>query len=216
MRMKITRLSDRLYRISSARTLALSAAALAVILVLLKAVDTPFGVMRIKKVSGGVRIPDMQGFYEADQAYATLTALGEAGRRAYLNFLVFGDVLLPLAYGSFLIIALGLGIRGMLAGRRHGVLRLNLLPVLAVALDLLENLVLLILLARFPERVDALAAFAGTLTLAKRTVLMTCLWSGAAALAGWGVLAAWHRLRKKSPSSNERETAPGRGPGKGG
>lgn len=187
--------SDRLNRFANPGSFALSGLGLAAVLVLLKVLETPFGVAHIKKVSGGVRILDMQGFYGADHAFATLDVLGEAGRQAYLNFLIVGDVLLPLAYGTFLALGLGLGLRGLVPNPAHPLRRLNTLPVLAVALDLLENGLILVLLTTYPERADGVATTAGVVTATKRVVLMTCLWGAAAALAGGGLANALRRFR---------------------
>lgn len=192
---QLAKLSDRLYRITGAKSLALSFALLALTLVLLKVLNTPFGVKRIRIVSGDVKILDMQSGYTPDQAYATLEALGEAGRQAYVNFLLFGDILLPFAYGYFLIMALGMALRGILGTRPSPLRLLNALPVVPVVLDLIENAIILGMLAVWPERADGLALFASTFTVAKRGVLMLCFAGTGAGLIAWGIASVYRRTR---------------------
>jgi hypothetical protein len=67
---------------------------------------------------------------------------------------------------------------------------LLMLPVLALGFDLLENVLLSIVVSRFPARVDAVVQLASTVTRLKRTAAMGTWAVTAALLVSWAAMAA--------------------------
>ena len=126
--------------------------------------------------------------YTSQQAYQALEAYGPAGRAQYARTILLLDIVFPVIYALLL---------GLLAAR--GLVRafptspriqiLALLPFAAMLFDWLENASILTLLARFPQRLDGLAAAAGGFTSLKWLVLAL-----AVLLAAGSLIAA--RLRK--------------------
>jgi hypothetical protein len=92
----------------------------------------------------------------ADQVYATLAALGEAGRAFDLTRIVPLDLIFPFSYALFLAVAITWLLLRVLPGESPWLL-LNLLPVLAAAADYGENAGVIALLLAYPARLDAVA-----------------------------------------------------------
>lgn len=123
--------------------------------------------------TGRAAAPDTRFWYSAEDLYAAAEAWGPAGRAAYVAARVSFDVVWPLAYGFFLITALGwLGARLVPATSRWRTLAW--LPVLVVALDFAENACTAIVMTRYPERTAVLADLAGVFTAGKWTTLSLC------------------------------------------
>jgi hypothetical protein len=141
--------------------------------------------------------PDTRFWYSADDLYAAADAWGPAGRAAYVTARVSFDVIWPLAYGFFLLTALGwLGARLLPAASPWRALAW--LPVLVVALDFAENACTAIVMTRYPERTAVLADLAGVFTAGKwatLSVAFALLLGSAAALAVRTVLRAVARGR---------------------
>ncbi len=125
----------------------------------------PIGNTRLKELSGGLGMLDMQHFgYSETVAYDMLAQIGPAGRTFYAQLLGV-DVVFALVYMLMQSLLLtNLLQRAHIAGRWQ---LLNLLPWLRSGLDILENGALLGLLYRFPARLAGLAFLASTLTLLK-------------------------------------------------
>ena len=99
-----------LNRNASARLLVLLLAILIPQLLALNFVDLPFSIPRIKALSGGVSILDLEFYYTADAAYRHLAAYGPEGRRLYAWGLLTVDVVLPALL--FLTFAIALTLTG--------------------------------------------------------------------------------------------------------
>lgn len=125
----------------------------------------PIGTLRLKELSGGVGMLDMQHFgYSETTAYGMLAQIGPAGRTLYAQLLGL-DVVFAIAYMLMQSVLLtNLLHRANITGRWK---RLNLLPWLRSGLDLLENGALLGLIANFPARLSGLVFLASTLTQLK-------------------------------------------------
>lgn len=141
--------------------------------------------------------PDTRFWYPADDLYAAADAWGPAGRAAYVAARVSFDVVWPLAYGFFLVAALGwVGARLLPPASRWRTLAW--LPVLVVALDLAENACTAIVMTSYPERTALLADLAGVFTAGKWTTLGLCfalLLGSAAVLVVRSVIRAVARRR---------------------
>ena len=120
--------------------------------------------------SGGIGSPDTSFWYTADRLYGLAEAYGADGRAAYVRARVTFDVVWPLVYTAMLVLALGWLLRRAsdpLARRRLVVL----LPIAALVADYAENACTAIVMARWPETTDPLAALAPVFTAAKWTLL---------------------------------------------
>jgi len=125
-----------------------------------------------KQLTHGAGILDMELHYDAAGAYRLLAAEGEAGRAYYLKSLWTLDIAIPV------LVSLWLATGIALTQRRHGTNRraaLTLLPIAAGLSDLLENTFISILLVRYPQRLDALAALNGDVTTVKHLLYAASL-----------------------------------------
>ncbi|GIG57633.1 hypothetical protein Lfu02_20050 [Longispora fulva] len=128
--------------------------------------------------------------YTPQQAYDMLTAYGPDGRRWHAILNLTGDVLLPAALLLFGLVALGSLARRARVGRW-----VLALPVLYVITDYAENVGIVTMLLRYPDRLDGVAALTNTLTMLKTTAVAACLVTAAVL----GVL-AW--LRRGRPAES--------------
>jgi uncharacterized membrane protein YoaT (DUF817 family) len=111
-----------------------------------------------------VTVMDLRLSYTPQELYAALSALGEAGRAAYVRNILILDVAWPLVYGAFLTLL------PRYAFAEQPPLRRRLLAsfaVVGVLLDYGENMSVLALVLRFPDRIDPLARVASGFTTAK-------------------------------------------------
>jgi len=107
-------------------------------------------VAALEAVAPGVGIPDVLLFVGSDELFARLDQLGPAGRAAYQPIAI-ADMVYPLAYGSFVLLALGWGLADCIEQRR--VLQLLLLlPLVGVLADYAENVSTYAVLSVWPER----------------------------------------------------------------
>lgn len=91
-----------------------------------------------KLATGSDRSPDTSFFYTADDVYEIAKEYGPEGRSYYIKSRVTFDVVWPIAYGLFLTAAVS-RLMSNVSDRLKWLARLNLLPILGVALDYLEN-----------------------------------------------------------------------------
>jgi hypothetical protein len=122
---------------------------------------------------GGVLL-DAAPAFTPDATYERLASYGEAGRRNYSFRNVTVDVLLPVSVFPFLFLLIRRATSR--SSLRPFLIRVLLaVPVVYVALDFLENASVLALLARYPERMNALAASLPYTTIIKRTASVLAL-----------------------------------------
>jgi hypothetical protein len=149
------------------RRLALLVCLLALAMVSIHVAPTPWSLVRLRAVTNGVSILDMEAHYSGADAYRRLVALGETGRRFYLWRILGGlDVVLPVLMALTLSVAirtaLGAGVAG--GDRRE---RWVWIPWMGAAFDYLENVLIAFLLLSFPTSHDNVGAVAGWVTSAK-------------------------------------------------
>lgn len=174
----LNEVSDRIISIASGRTVL---AALAGILVTGFLVNgRPFGVAELKSITGGVGILDMELFYTPDQAYAFLSAMGEAGRSFELTRIIPLDLLVPFFYALFLSTLISWILKKWLPVD-SGWHRLNVIPVIGALFDYLENLGIIAMLLAWPMEMYSIAQI---------TMAATLLKFGFSVLAGTVVLGA--------------------------
>lgn len=129
--------------------------------------DFPGSVPRFKEVSQGGALLDVSPSFSVDEIYRRISDYGEAGRRSYSFRNVTVDVLLPLSLLPFLLLLMLKAVKPLKLGRSSQALLLSF-PVVYVVFDLAENMVVLFLLAHFPERIEHLAAILPYVTSVKR------------------------------------------------
>ena len=119
-------------------------------------------------------ILDVQLFYSSEQAYQHISAYNEGERALYIKTTLLLDYLYPWIYSLFL---------GLILFRISGKHKLSILPFFILLLDYAENTAIIILLSRYPLRLELLASAAGMLTLGKWLMVLFCivliLWMGA-------------------------------------
>jgi hypothetical protein len=98
----------------------------------------------------GGKVLDLRIAYSPADAYAALTAYGDAGRHAYILTELTADFVYPLGYALFFWLLF----RIVAPRAPRWVARL---PFVVLVGDWLENAFILVLLARYPARADAVA-----------------------------------------------------------
>jgi hypothetical protein len=171
-------------RYATARLLVVLLLIFAVVMVSVQALDVPWSLVHLERMTGGVSILDMQFHYSAQGARDLLTALGPDGRSFYLRrILAELDVMLPALFAVVLSVATAVSFRG-LVDERSGWRLAQWLPIAAMLLDYAENVLIAKLIFDFPVEHPAVAAAAGWTTTAKQLAYVTsvavCL--GAAAV----------------------------------
>lgn len=176
-----------LNRYASARLLVLLLMILIPLLLALNFVDLPFSIPRIKALSGGVSILDLEFYYSVDTAYRHLTAYGPEGRRLYAWGLLTVDMVLPAL--MFLTLAVALTLTGRRQAGKSWLPLLNLLPLIVMVSDYLENAAILTMLGNYPHQLIIVGTLSGIFTLSKQVSTLACL-----ALILWGNVRAWWNM----------------------
>jgi hypothetical protein len=126
---------------------------------------SPIGSARLKALSGGTGMLDMEFGYSPAQVYGFLDRIGDAGQQIYKALLGL-DYLFAVVF--MLLQALLITNLLQRAGINHsGLQLLNLLPFVRSALDALENCFLLAILFQYPVQLPALVAASSALTITK-------------------------------------------------
>ena len=120
----------------------------------------------IERMSGGVGTIDPQLFYTPEKAYSMVSAYGGAGRIAYRNFELTGDILYPVLYTAFFALLITwLYQRGFTPG--SPMQKSNVVPLGGWLFDLFENLGIAAMLSVYPSTPAWLARAAAVFTLLK-------------------------------------------------
>jgi len=184
--------SDRIIAITSWRTMLAAFAGLLVTAFLVN--GRPFGVAQLMAITGGVGILDMEVLYTPDQAYAFLTAMGDAGRAFELTHIIPIDLFVPFFYALFLSTLITWLLHTWLPVE-SGWHRLNVVPVAGAVFDYLENLGIIAMLLAWPARLPEIAQFTMASTLLKFSFSAAAFLIVAVAIAGWIVCSVRKRLR---------------------
>lgn len=148
--------------------------------------DFKGSVPNFQRITGGAVLLDMTPSFGEDAIYRRLGDYGARGRENYAFRNITVDVLLPLGLLPFLVMFMNRALRAIGAGRELRVILLSM-PFAYVLLDLAENGSVLLLLARFPERLHAIAAVLPYLTVTKRVASMIALF-GPLLILGFGMI----------------------------
>jgi hypothetical protein len=145
-----------------------------VVFVVVHFVSFPGSVPDFRKASGGGTLLDMTPEFSEDALYARLTGYGTAGRSNYTFRNVTVDVLLPFALLPFLFLLMRSALDRLSLGRAPRAFFLAI-PVLYVAFDLVENGMVLAMLASFPARMHLLSTLLPYVTIIKRSTSMLAI-----------------------------------------
>lgn len=171
----ITALLSLIRRLARPRILAALVGAVVLAMLTIHVFATPWSLVRLRALTGGVSILDMEPHYSGSAAYQRLVDLGALGRAFYLHRIFLGlDIVLP----PLMALMLSVGIRVALGPRvRAGdpSERLTLIPWVAVALDYTENILIGLMLVSFPARHPYIGALAGWVTTAKQIAYISAL-----------------------------------------
>jgi uncharacterized membrane protein YfhO len=99
----------------------------------------------------GMGSPDTTLFYSGADLYAMAEAYGEEGRQAFVDMRWTLDLAFPLIYTLFLVTSASWLLRRLILSKSNWRL-VNLFPLAAFILDLLENSATSLVMLRFPER----------------------------------------------------------------
>lgn len=149
--------------------------------------------------AGGRNAFDPRPGYTPDDAYALLTAWGQAGRRNQILFTVIGDVVLPLTAFTFGAAALWYGTRRSAFPVWARVLLLAV-PLAYLVSDYAENTAIVTMALRYPVRLDQVA------TAAERFREVKNATSAATFLLALGALALGSVLDRRRARSSPRTT----------
>ena len=119
--------------------------------------DFRLSIPSMLKASGGLPLLDMRLWYTPADAYQLFDTLGPAGRADYRLLYLTVDIIIPLLITTLLWSGIS---RGALK-------RFRVLGMLGGAFDYLENITVLILLAKYPEHLSYLVIIAAGFTLLK-------------------------------------------------
>lgn len=112
---------------------------------------------------GGGEPLDLKLGYRNDTAFSLLNSYGEPGRAAYRTTELTVDLLFPIAYTLFFVLAITWLYQH--AFERDSILqRVNLVPLGAWLFDLLENLGIVAMLTMYPSKLPALASLTSIFT----------------------------------------------------
>ena len=137
----------------------------------------------------GGELLDSRSDYTYQEAVAAMEGYGEEGRRVYAWSSAILDTVLIVVYVSFLA---GLIYRLRPAERLW---RLAYLPLVAGALDLGENIQIVLMLIQYPDVSAGQVAAASSLTLSKALAILSCLALAGIIVAVWVVRRALRGLR---------------------
>lgn len=166
-------ISDWLAKTATLKALAIVGAVFIIFSVIFTYADVPFGLARLERISGGLRILDLQPYYTPGMAYRFLDAYQEEGRRVYLSILT-ADLFYPLVYSLFLALAISWVFRRAFKPENPAQF-LNLLPFVAALLDYVENMGVYTLLRHYPERLEDVAQRTAYFSAAKLMLSNICV-----------------------------------------
>ncbi len=101
--------------------------------------------------SNGKGAPDTTLFYSGADLFSMAEAYGDAGRKSFINMRWTLDLVFPVIYTLFLVTSASWLLRRVIPSGSKWRL-LNLFPLTAFILDLLENSATSLVMLRFPER----------------------------------------------------------------
>ncbi len=159
---------------TSSRTALIAFGIALVIFVLTHLAPIPGNLKDLMVVNGGQAILDQVPAFSTQAVYDRLAAFGTDGRASYQRFLLTTDIVFPLGLLAFLFLFARFAAERFSGWRALPTL-LPLVPVMWFALDMMENLSIVALLADYPAQNDFIASYLGLITLAKQYALVASI-----------------------------------------
>lgn len=136
--------------------------------------DFPGSVPRFRQLSGGGVLLDIAPSFQVDKVYERVASYGSSGRDEYTFRNLTVDLVLPLSVFPFLYLFMAKAANSARLTRPLMFLLFSF-AVGYVVFDLAENAAVLILLSRYPERVELVAAILPYVTVVKRAASLLAL-----------------------------------------
>ena len=138
------------------------------------------GVEKLREISDGVGILDLERSYTPDQGYEILKGLGEEGRAFYRNVIIPQDFVFPILYALFLASSSNMLYKGIL--KRQSTLQIiTFIPIVIACSDFIENVLILNILNAYPDEMVGLIQASNVFTVIKNglfAVSMVLLFAG--------------------------------------
>lgn len=135
-------------------------------IVLINAVVFPTVSRRMGSGGATFRPLDLRLSYSADDAYAVIGALTPDARRLYAIVELSIDMIYPVVYAFFFFVLVR-WLLGKIPAQPKWLERAALVPFAAMLFDWLENIGIVAMIARFPDRPGALAPLSSAMTTLK-------------------------------------------------
>jgi len=123
------------------------------------------GTAKLKSITGGAGILDLEFGYSVDKAYNILESQGTEGRQLY-KVMLYVDFAFPFVYMMFGVLTIGYLLK-INKIKNNAVHYLIFAPVLAMLCDWTENIFILRMIGKFPEKMVVIAQLASTFTIMK-------------------------------------------------
>lgn len=156
------------------RSVLIAFSAVLVVFVITHAVKFPGSLAYLMEATGGQKILDMQASFSSAETYQRLEAMGEFGRKMYLRTVLTIDLVFPLTVFAFFTVLAGFS-RERLRMSPALDKALRVMPAAYLALDFIENAIILALLWNYPERLEFLGGAIGYFTRGKRIAMMLAM-----------------------------------------
>lgn len=147
--------------------------------------------------ANGMDSPDTSVFYSGEALYQMAQGYGQAGRESFIDIRWTLDLLFPLVYTAFLVIAISWLLRKS-TPRTSKLRLLNLVPLAGFVLDLLENSATSLVMLRFPTHAVIAEALAPIFTPLKWLAVL-------ASFALLIILLIWWPLNRRLERSKKSE-----------
>jgi len=155
----MNQISNWLRRVSTGRVALLGLT----VFILFTALVLPGQAAQADEDTGGKATPDLSFVYSTSDLYEMAQSYGADGRSSYVKARFTFDLVWPLVYTLFLVTSISWPFVKVFPAESVWQ-RANLVPLLAMALDYLENVSTSIVMARYPARTDVVDTLATIFT----------------------------------------------------
>lgn len=159
---KVIRMLSKFELIATKKYITPICISLAIILIFME--KGPFGTAKLRQLSGGKGMLDMEFGYSVSQVYSMLEVIGSNGQQIYIKLLCL-DFLFMIFYVLFQSLIIAALIKK--AGLNDYFKIVNILPFLRSALDIIENFLLLKILLGYPLKMPVLVNISSIITISK-------------------------------------------------
>lgn len=133
----------------------------------------PGSVEYFKEITNDQPLLDLKPEFSPDGVYERLEGFGDKGREAYLKLVPTIDLIFPISAFIFFLML------GRLAAEKHGqplYARFYwTLPSIYLLMDFLENTFIVLVLIKYPERLEGVASIIGFISVTKRVFMIASM-----------------------------------------